>query len=101
MKQPQNETAEQRAERLRIAQAQMRIAYRQVFGSETGKLVLEDLKQRFGWKGNIERPSAFMGARPEDVFLTEGLKEPVRHILAMIEQEASDEPKLETKATHD
>ena len=99
MAQPQkHETVEQRSERIKLLQDQLRIDYGMLFTSEKGLRVLDDLKQRFGWKGNIERPSAHIGARPDDVFLTEGMKEVVRHILAMTEQVTTEQPKLETKA---
>jgi len=97
MSEKNQETSDERSERLRLRQAQLRIEYGKVFNSESGKLVLADLKQQFGWQGDIERPSARFGTRPEDVFLTEGMKEPVRHILAMITPIVTTEKK-ETKA---
>ncbi len=95
MNQPQ-ETGEQRAARVTLMKAQMRLDYTRLFTSEIGGKVLADLKGRYGWQGSVERPSARVGARAEDVFLTEGMKEPIRHILAMIESE--DNKPTETKA---
>jgi len=87
-------------EEKRMKDEQLRIYYRMIFGSEHGKAILADLKHRFGWKGDVEAPSALPGSRPEDVFLTEGMKNPVRYILAMIQQ-GTEKPKLESTAKNE
>lgn len=71
---------------------QLRLAYAKVFTSESGRLVLEDMKKRFGWDGDVERPSCRPGMAPTDAFLVDGMKEPVRHILAML-QTVDEQPK--------
>lgn len=88
-------TPQERAIELQKAaerQKQLRMDYGQVFGSEAGRRVLSDLKRRYGWNGDVEHPSARAGARAEDVFLIDGMKEPVRHILAML-QPTDEQPK--------
>jgi hypothetical protein len=80
-----------------IAAQELRASYAIAFGGEHGVKVLANLKKTFGWQGNVERPSAHRGERVEDVFLTEGGKEVVRHILAMIEA-APDRPQPVDKA---
>lgn len=88
-------TPQERALELQKAaerQRQLRIDYGTVFGSLAGQRVLEDLKKRYGWNGAVENPSARVGARAEDVFLIDGMKEPVRHILAML-QPVDEQPK--------
>lgn len=76
-------------------QKQLRLDYGAVFGSLAGQRVLEDLKKRYGWNGAVELPTARVGARAEDVFLIDGMKEPVRHILAML-QPVDEQPKPTT-----
>jgi hypothetical protein len=72
---------------------QLRIEYRKVFTSESGKAILADLFGRYGFDAEgVERPSARAGMRAEDVFLADGMKEPVRYILRQLEP-VSDQPK--------
>ena len=87
--------AQAQADAKKQAQEQLRLDYRGLFNSDKGKNVLRDLKKRFGWKngGDVESPSYRFGMSHADSALTEGMKEPVRHILAMTEQTASTEPK--------
>lgn len=80
------EIEQHKAEKAR-REAILRKSYFDVFKSDGGKAVLADLRLRYGFESDgVERPSARIGMRAEDVFLTEGMKEPVRHILRMIEQ---------------
>ena len=92
---PNNETAEQVQARLKQEGDQLRLDYRMLFNSERGKKLLKDMKSKFGWRegGNIESPSATFGTDPNDAFLKEGMKQPIRYILAMTEQETSTDPK--------
>lgn len=76
-------TEEQR--RLELHKQQMRMSYGMVFHSEHGKRVLADLKARYGWDGEIERPSYRPGMTFDQVAAADSIKEPIRHILAMIQ----------------
>ena len=61
----------------------LRAAYGRAFSTEDGRTVLTDLLASFGFSADgIEKPSAQYGANAQDVFLREGMKEPVRRILA-------------------
>ena len=92
---PNNETAEQVQARLKLKGDQLKIDYRFIFNGEKGGAILKDLKSKFGWRdgGNIESPTATFGTDPNDAFLKEGMKQPIRYILAMTEQETSNDPK--------
>lgn len=63
----------------------LRASYAIVFGGEHGRTVLADLLKTYGFDPatGIECPSAHHNKRSEDVFLSEGMKEPVRRILSM------------------
>lgn len=70
--------------------AKVRTAYCRVFESEGGKLVLSDLLQKFGFTSDgIENPSYTPGLDAAQVAHREGMKEPVRHILASIRAKLS------------
>lgn len=85
---------------LRAKQQQLRMSYGLMFGGEHGKLILADLKHRFGWDGNIERSSYRPGMSHADMSFVEGSKEVVRHVLAMIEPlPEKPEPKPKTAVT--
>lgn len=62
------------------------LAYQRVFtGSDAGRLVLADLLARCGFTPDgVENPSYRSGQRAENTAYIEGMKEPVRHILATI-----------------
>lgn len=78
---PQKTPEEQRQQdRLR----QLRMSYGHTFSGVHGKAVLDDLKARFGWDGDIERPSYRPGQSFDMTASADSMKEPVRHILAMI-----------------
>jgi hypothetical protein len=80
-------------EKLAEAKKQLRVSYQTIFNSEHGRRVLDDLKRKCGFgPSGIENPSAVIGSRPEDVFLREGMKEPIRHILAWLEK-VDEQPK--------
>lgn len=83
-KTPEQEAAE-------AQQRQLRMSYGMLFSSEHGKMVLADLKRRYGFDGDIERPSYRAGMSFDAVAAADSLKEPIRHILAMI-QPPSDKP---------
>lgn len=70
---------------------QVQIAYAHVFGGMHGETVLKDLRQQFGWDGDIELPSAIPGLRSEEVWLREGYKQPIRHIMKKL-RPAPDQP---------
>lgn len=55
-------------------------AYGQFSVSPEGKLILADLKARFGY----DKMSAKHGMRSEDVFLNEGMKAPIAYVEHMI-----------------
>jgi hypothetical protein len=82
----------------------LRTSYGFVFGGEHGKRVLADLMANFGFEEDgIEKPSAIPNIRSEEVWLREGAKQPVRHILRRL-REASAQPKPKKKketATHE
>lgn len=64
--------------------AALRSAYGRVFAGESGRRVLEDLMQRYGfYESGVEKTSVVPGDSPESVFLRDGMKEPIRHILYM------------------
>lgn len=67
-----------------LQQRQLRISYGYSFSGDHGKRVLADLKARFGWDGEIERPSYIPGMDHARTAHADGLKEPVRHIMAML-----------------
>jgi len=100
---PDRETAEQQQARKKQHGDQLRLDYRFIFNGEKGKEILKDLKHRFGWRygGDIESPSASFGASSRDVFLKEGMKEPIRYILAMTEEEASNNDPKQTRAINE
>lgn len=77
-------TPEQTAERRTESQKQLRLAYGRVFETPDGKAILEDLQARYGWKGGIELPSYTPQATAESAIHRDGMKEPVRHILRMV-----------------
>jgi hypothetical protein len=79
---------------------QLRLDYKLFFQSDRGKKIMDDLKQRFGWTGEIERASAVVGMRNEEVWLREGMKQPIRHILSMMTLEQDTQPKA-TEAQHE
>lgn len=70
------------------AEAELRRDYALVFSGPRGEKVLEDLMRSFGVRkvGQylIEQPSATPGMRNEEVWMREGMKQPLRHILAMM-----------------
>lgn len=62
------------------------MSYGQLFGSQHGQVVLADLKARYGWDvdGDIERPVYRPGQSFDQTASIDAMREPVRHILAMI-----------------
>jgi hypothetical protein len=60
--------------------------YQQLFNSEVGRRVLADLEQYSGYYG----PSAIPGMRAEDVFLNEGVKNPIRLIHEYLKAKPDD-----------
>lgn len=74
-------TAEQAAQKAH--QRQLRMSYGMLFASEHGKIVLADLKARYGWDGDIERPVYRAGQSFDQTAAIDAMREPVRHILAM------------------
>lgn len=79
---------------------QMRIAYGRVFLGPKGEPneVLIDLLRAFGMKhveglAFIEQQSAIPGMRNEEVWMREGMKQPLRHILATLAKDTKTEPK--------
>lgn len=86
-------------EKLEQLQRQRRMSYGMLFGSEHGKVVLADLKARYGWDGDIERPSYTRGMPHADMTFIEGQKEVVRHILAMTEPPQDNPQSKPTTAT--
>ncbi len=92
-KTPEQKKAESDARQLRIS-----IGF--CFSGDHGKRVLAHLKARYGWDGDIERPSYRPGMSHADMAFTEGMKEPVRHLLAMTSSpENEPQPKPATTAT--
>lgn len=66
------------------AKRQLLMAYGRFANSEDGRLIIGDLMKRYGWSTEgIERPCFQPGMQPEDAIHRDGMKEPVRHILAM------------------
>lgn len=89
-------------EQVKLAQKQrqLRISYGMVFGSEHGKVVLADLKSRFGWDGDIERPSYRAGMTFDQVANADGMKEVVRHVMAMqVVQDDNEKPRPQVATT--
>jgi hypothetical protein len=76
-------------------EAELRLAYGHTFTGPKGEAVLKDLRARFGFKGTIEQPSAVPGMRNEEVWMREGMKQPMRHILAMMAK-PEQEPRPQT-----
>lgn len=68
-------------------------AYRRVFASEDGAIILEDLRTRFGYG----KPSARPGMRNEEVWLAEGMKLPLLHIDQMLTDDFSSHKRAEAK----
>lgn len=57
-------------------------AYKSIFATVTGKVVLEDLQHVFGW----HRPtSAEANCQPTEVFRRESMKVPLYHIQQMLD----------------
>jgi len=85
---PSKKVEEFRAELLkREAEAvQLLKDYKELFNSERGQRVLNDLKDKFGWLC----PSFEMGMKVDDVdgFLREGMKQPLLHIEYCLNVEA-------------
>jgi hypothetical protein len=75
---PRQPATPEEVERRQQAQAQLRADY-QWFNGEQGQRVLADLCAAFGWN----KPSAVPGLTNEEVWLREGMKNPIRHILYM------------------
>lgn len=96
------EAPPQTPEQIKLAQKQrqLRISYGMVFGSEHGKVVLADLKARYGWDGDIERPSYRTGMTFDQVANVEGMKAVVRYVMAMqVVQDEDTKPKPSTATT--
>lgn len=81
-------TPDKQIEEKQLAEAELRRDYALVFSGPRGERVLEDMGRLFGVKrvGQyvIEQPSAVPGMRNEEVWMREGMKQPLRHILAMM-----------------
>ena len=74
-------------------QKQIRTSYGMVFESEHGKTVLSDLMANFGFDlDGIEAASAIPGLRSEEVWLREGCKQPIRHILKRLKASKAEKP---------
>ncbi len=79
---------------------QMRLAYARVFLGPKGEPneVLIDLLKAFGLRHVegmvfLEAQSAIPGMRNEEVWMREGMKQPLRHILATLAKNTKTEPK--------
>ena len=60
----------------------LRAAYKSVFDSPNGQVVLKDLMRHFGFlETGVEKASAFVGSCSEEVWHRDGTKEPIRRIL--------------------
>lgn len=70
-------------------------AYRRLFSSEDGQTVLTDLKNRFGWSGDVERCLFTVPSDPAQAAFMEGRKEAVRTILRMMQADPNAEPRRE------
>ena len=62
------------------ARKQLCLDYAGCFAGTRGEKVLAHLKKMFGFS----RPSAIAGGRSEDVWLREGMKQPIYHIDRML-----------------
>ncbi|EIQ00868.1 hypothetical protein OpiT1DRAFT_05425 [Opitutaceae bacterium TAV1] len=80
----------QREQAAREHAEKMRNAYCRMFASDHGKLVLADLLAKYGFtEDGIENPSYLPGRDAAEVAHKEGMKEPIRHILAAIRSRLS------------
>jgi len=59
----------------------LRRAYAQLFSGEVGKVVLDDLLRRYGWREGVELASYRVGMGHADMAFVEGQKEVVRYVL--------------------
>jgi hypothetical protein len=75
---------------------QLRLAYGRIFGSEDGKLVMADLKRRYGWRDGVEMPCYTSGLCSNDFIHREGMREPVRYILRLLTVQDANFPLTET-----
>lgn len=76
-------------------------AYKQTFATIQGKAVLADLMDRYGFdEFGIERSAVVNGSDQQNLFLVEGMKEPVRRILRQLATvDREQKPKPETAQT--
>lgn len=76
------EAAEQVA-RNKERENQLKQAYSRFLESEDGQNIMEDLMGRYGWRNGMEMPTYRTGMTSMDASHRDGMKEPIRHILAM------------------
>lgn len=71
-------------------------AYKRLFSTDDGKTVLEDLFSRFGFDAEgVERPSVRIGhgQTHADLATLEGMKEPIRYILRLRNENPDNPPR--------
>jgi len=73
---------------------QLALKYKQVFSTQAGREILEDLESRFGY--NLA--SCVYGMTATDAFLSDGMKAPIRHIHWMLNRKSPSEIDLPTEA---
>lgn len=66
---------------------QLKVVYGRVFNSADGQLILEDLQRQFGFRKGVENQSYSQGISSLDMVARDQMKQPVRHILRMIDAE--------------
>jgi hypothetical protein len=80
-------------ERRRAAQRQLVKAHKRLWNSRDGKIVLADMMKAFGFN----KASYIYGAPAGDQAFRDGMKEPIRHAVAMRDTELAVVPKTARK----
>lgn len=68
-------------------------AARRLFATEDGKRLLAHLRRTFG----MDEPSARPGMRNEEVWMTEGMKAPLRHLDRLLTDDLENPPPLRAR----
>lgn len=81
---------------------QLIIAYKEVFTSEKGQIILADLKARYGWGADgVELPSFRPALGADQQAYAEGMKEPVRQILRWLAAPIDAQQKPQSAISHE
>lgn len=85
MSDPTTQTTESDAERRSTEQRNLTRAYKRCFASEDGRIVLADLKKKYGFDPDgIENDDFVYGCTATDMAYRTGNKSPLRYVMKMV-----------------